>query len=92
MLKKLPTWKGNKLGNETRDVNRRVFRIWITQLDICVQDRFILKGISYLQRMEKNWFKPDMRMVKITPKNHIRKVLTGIFGSSVFDTAALTSA
>jgi hypothetical protein len=35
--------------------------------------------------------KPEIRRVKKIPKNHIRKVLTGIKGSSMVDTAARTS-
>jgi hypothetical protein len=35
--------------------------------------------------------KPEVRRVKKIPKNHMRKVLTGIEGSSIVDTAACTS-
>jgi hypothetical protein len=41
--------------------------------------------------MAKTWFKPAVMRTNITPKNHMRKVLTGIKGSSTLDTAARTS-
>jgi hypothetical protein len=44
-----------------------------------------------IHRMLKTWLKPEVRRVKKIPKNHMRKVLTGIKGSSTVDTAACTS-
>jgi hypothetical protein len=41
--------------------------------------------------MPKTWLKPEVRRVKKIPKNHMRKVLIGIKGSSTVDTAARTS-
>ena len=41
--------------------------------------------------MSKIWFKPEVSRVKKIPKNHMRKVLTGIKGSSTLDIAAHTS-
>lgn len=46
----------------------------------------------YAHRMLKNWFIPEIKIVNKRPKNHIRKVFTGMLGSSVFATAARTSA
>lgn len=45
-----------------------------------------------VHRIEKNMFIPAMRITNIHPKNHMRNVLTGMVGSSVFATAARTSA
>ena len=45
-----------------------------------------------LHLIEKNWFKPEIRIVKRMPITQVLKVLTGIVGSSVLATAARTSA
>ena len=47
---------------------------------------------SCSHRIEKIWFTADMIRTVKRPMDHILKVLTGIDGSSVFETAARTSA
>ena len=41
--------------------------------------------MTNIHRMARTWFEPEIRMVKRIPKNHMRKVLTGIEGSSTLD-------
>jgi hypothetical protein len=43
------------------------------------------------KRKKKNWFRPGIKIAQARPITHVRKVVTGMSGSSVLATADRTS-